>query len=65
MIRRDMPVISSTSSWTVTLSMMSLKRTEPPDSLLHLLSVAHLEARAVDHGVALAHHTLVVDDRPY
>ena len=33
MISRDSPVISSTSSWTVTLSMMSLNRMVPPCSV--------------------------------
>ena len=78
MMSRDRPVISSTSSWTVTLSMMSLKRTDaagfgedrervriPLDedlALLDVLAVAHLEARAVDDRVALADDALVVHD---
>ena len=78
MMSRDRPVTSSTSSWTVTLSMMSLKRTVPPAlgedrervripldedlALLDVLAVAHLEVRAVDDRVALADDALVVHD---
>ena len=78
MMSRERPVTSSTSSWTVTLSMMSLKRTVPLRfgedrervripldedlALLDVLAVAHLEARAVDDRIALADDALVVHD---
>ena len=70
MMKRDRPVTSSTSSWTVMPSMMSLKRIcarllgedrervrIPLDqhlALLDRLAVLHLQARAVDDRIALA-----------
>ena len=70
MMKRDRPVTSSTSSWTVMPSMMSLNRIWPGSSvrienvygshstqhlaLLDLLAVLHLQARAVDDRIALA-----------
>ncbi len=78
MMKRDRPVTSSTSSWTVTPSMMSLNLIVPGSSvrienvygiplderlaLLDLLAVLHLQPRAVDDRVALAIAPLLVLD---